>query len=195
MAQRWYLIRTRPRCERLALLALEREGFEFFFPRVRTPLRRAPRGGAPLFPGYVFLRHDVESRDWTSVRRLPGILGWVHFGGVVPPVPDEVITDLVGRVEAINREGGLWSRFRPGDRVRVTSGKIETLAEVVEEPKSPGARVRVLLECMGRQVPAQVPSRDLSSAEAYSGAGGGRVRRTRGGGRWIRGFGPRTATA
>jgi hypothetical protein len=116
----------------------------------------------------------------------------VHFGNVVPPIPDEAVAALRQRIEGINREGGLWRRFRTGEQVRVISPGIETFAEVIEEARSPRHRVRVLLEFMGRLVAAQVPSDSLQPADFGSRENRHPPRRTRGGGRWIRGFGPRT---
>ena len=158
-----------------------------------------PRPGAndvevPLFPGYLFLRFDLEEQG-SAVRRLPGVSGWVRFGGVAAPVPDGVVADLAKRVEAINSGGGMWTRFRPGDVVRVASGRMESLAEVIEEPRSPEARVRVLLDFMGRQIPAQVPWHTLEAVDRETAMiqKGRRPRRTRGRGRWVQGFGPQLA--
>lgn len=195
MTRRWYVIRTKPQSERLAASALERDGLELFFPLVQMPLPNAARTVVPLFPGYVFVRYDMEEGDAHMVRRLPGILGWVRFNGVAPPVPEDVVAHLADRVEAINSGGGLWTKFRPGDKVRVVTGKMEGLAEVVEEAKSPESRVKVLLEFMGRQVPAEVPWHSLRAAREDSALNTHRrrPRRTRGGGRWVRGFRPEPA--
>ncbi len=191
------MIRAKPQSEHLAASALERNGFELFLPCVRTLGAKQRRHSAPLFPGYLFIRNRDENPDWSSIRRLPGVLGWVHFNGVVPLVPDDVIVDLGRRVESIEMNGGLWTRFQPGDKVRVISGNVETLAEVIEERQSPQSRVQVLLEFMGRRVSAQVPVHDLrltdhntSNKEQTRGP-----RRTRGKGRWIRGFGPSAAAS
>lgn len=194
MALRWYLIRTKPRNEYRAAAALSREGCEAFFPRVRRP---RPQGGyseGPLFPSYLFIQYDWGRREGSSVCQLPGILGWVRFDGAVIPVPDNVIWALARRVETINEEGGLWTRFRPGDRVKVLSGELESLARVVEEPKSPHSRVRILLEFMGRLVPTKVPVHTLRRVTQSDLTNNHpRPRRTRGRGRWVRGFGPQAA--
>ena len=122
----------------------------------------------------------------------------VSFEGVVPSLPDGVIHELSQRACAINGTGGLWTRFRPGDRVSVALGPLESLAEVVEEAKSPGARVRVLMEFLGRMVEARVP---LQNVQQVGVAGSAMQqdrpssRRTRGRGRWINGFGPRAIEA
>ncbi len=193
MSTPWYVIRTRPLCEYSASEALARGGFEVFFPRVNSPRPRRGQGDEPLFPGYLFLRFDLSSLGWDAPGRLPGVLGWVRFDGVVPPVPDELVADLRERVALINGGGGLWTRFQPGQKVHVVVGATESLAEVLEEARSPDSRVSVLLQFMGRLVQAKVPWTSLRPYAGEQGhAGGSRApRRTRGRGRWVRGFGPR----
>ena len=195
MSHHWYVIRSKPQSEGLAAASLDGEGLELFFPRVQTPSLGGARTRIPLFPGYLFVRYDMESEFAPSVRRLPGVLGWVSFDGVAPSVSDEVVAELTRRVDAINGEGGLWTRFGPGDRVRVVTDKLDSLAEVVEDAKSPESRVRVLLQFMGRQVPAEIPWRNLQALHRDSGSNEyrRRPRRTRGGGRWIRGARPEPA--
>ena len=195
MTQAWYLIRTKPLSEYLAATALERNGYELCFPRVQTPRPRTGHVDAPLFPGYLFVRQDRNGSGLPAINRMAGLIGWVKFDDVVPRVPDEVITELERRLEAINEGGGHWTRYQPGERVRVVSGKMESLAEVLEEPSSPESRVNVLLDFMGRLIPARVPWQDLQRIEDDSvyDRGGRPPRRTRGRGRWVRGFGPRAA--
>ena len=195
MARRWYPLRTKARCEYMADSALEKAGFEVFFPVVEIPKPRARRGEVPLFPGYLFVRRDFERDGGGSPSYVPGILGWVRFGDTVPAVPDDVIEQLARRVGAINTTGGLWHRFRPGDRVRVTSRGMDNLAEVLEEPRSPEARVRVLMQFLGRRVPARIPWHELQPLDSSSiNDGTDRPpRRTRGRGRWLQGFRPGVA--
>ena len=193
MVQQWYVIRTKPHSEHLAAGELEREGLEIFSPRVKTVRPRPDHADSPLFPGYLFVRCDLQAQGHTSVGRANHVRGWVHFGNVVPPIPDEAIAELRERVEGINGQGGLWGRFQAGQQVRVISPGIETFAEVVEEAKSPRHRVKVLLEFMGRLVAAQVPYENLRPADQGPGETHHLPRRTRGNGRWIRGFGPRAS--
>ncbi len=194
MSLNWYVVRTKPQSEYLAEHALSGQGFEVFLPLVGSPTPRAGREDTPLFPGYLFLHYDVDRQDWPSLSQLPGILGWVRFNGAVPAVPDEVVELVAERVQAINSTGGLWTRFRRGQRVHVLSGKMESLAEIVEEPRSPEDRVQVLLEFMGRQVPAQVPWLNLRPIErtVLTPRSGTNQRRTRGRGRRIREPGAKT---
>jgi len=195
MPRHWYLIRTKPHSEYIAAESLEREGLEFFLPSVRVPQTPSGQVEAPLFPGYLFLRIDADT--WPSLLRLPGISGWVRFEGVTPPIPDEVVEHLTERIVTIDGSGGLWTRFRRGQKVRVISGHMDNLAEIVEEPTSPENRVRVLLEFMGRLVAAQVSWHHLRPLQdhKYLTSSSRAVRRTRGKGRWVRDFRPQTASA
>ena len=193
MATRWYVIRTESRSEYLAASELDRDGFEVFFPRVTVVHPRKGHGDTPLFPGYLFLHCNLEEDSGPSFRRAHRVLGWVRFGGDIPWLPDQFVAEMKKRSEMINQEGGLRRRFRPGELVRVEADAVQGIAEVVEDAKSTHSRVKVLLEFMGRSVPAQVPWESLLPIEDGE-AGHQRIpRRTRGKGRWVRGFGPSPA--
>ena len=193
MTKHWYVVRTKPNSDSLAAFAMELEGFELFSPRVDVPAEENRYKQAPLFPGYLFLRCDIRAHALPVVSRFPGVLGWVRFDGNVPHLPDAVITELQDRVATIHTTGGLWNRFGVGEVVGVSHGKFEGLATVLNGPTSPDARVRVLLDFMGRRVTATVPWRSLSSKPDISEEPPSSRRRTRGRGRWIKGFGPRTS--
>ena len=190
MALGWYVLRIQPRAEYLAAEELSRDGFEIFFPCVKSPTHRIGHTDEPLFPGYLFLRGDYATHGWPSFRPSHRVAGWVIFEGVAPSIPDDVVSELAQRVEQINGTTGLWRRFIPGEKVKVISGALEGLAEVVEEAKSPEGRARVLLQFMGRLVPLLVPWENLRPVQESDIERPRPPRRTRGGGRWLRDFRP-----
>lgn len=195
MARRWYVARTRPMVEHAALDHLRSDGFEAFVPCTRTLHARRGRREVPLFPGYLFLRYDLEQEGSRPLRLVPHLRGLVTFEGVAPPVPDHVVEDLAQKVEQMNAGQGLWRRPRPGDQMTVAIGRTQTMAQVVAQAKSPHARVRVLLDFLGTRVPAQVSPESLEFAIGAirpTAAPHHPPRRTRGSRRWIRGQGPQT---
>ena len=124
------------------------------------------------------------------------MLGWLGFDGVVPALPDADIEAMMGHIDEVNSDGGLWRRYQVGEMVNVVSPTISGLAEVLEESKSPRARVKVLMEFMGRLVPAQIPWENinpLGSSDQNANQRNRAPRRTRGRGRWVRGFEPSSA--
>ena len=193
MVRKWYVARTRPRVEALAASELFHDGIETFLPSVISPLPRGESSEGPLFPGYLFVRCDPETDGWPTVRKSGSVFGWVNFGGVVPALPDEDVSCLKRHVDDMNREGGLWKRYRIGEKVNVVSQTVSGFAEVLEESKSPQSRVKVMLEFLGRMVTAQVPReniRPLENIDERRETHKQPPRRTRGRGRWISGFGP-----
>ena len=191
----WYVARTRPRAEHAARACLEAKGIDCFLPCVNRPHPQPGYHNVPLFPGYLFLRWDMWEQGPHPVREVPQLVGLVTFEGVAPLVPGDVISELRHRVEAINRDGGLWTRFQVGERVHVRLGPAESLAEVVVGAESPREHVRVLLEFLGRQVHAKVPWQDVWLVKDHDLVWDREARpprRTRGRGRWIKGYGSRT---
>lgn len=191
MGARWYVIRTQTRADHLAADELSRGGFEVFSPRVKGLTSRPGDCEGPLFPGYLFLHCDLERDSLPSFRTTHRVIGWLRFGNDIAWIPDQVVDEIRKRSETFNREGGFRRRFHPGEMVRVVSGAMRGLAEVVEDSKSVQSKVRVLLEFMGRSVLTQVSGFDLQPIDDHSWAKRRSERRTRGKGRWIRGFGSR----
>ena len=76
MSLDWYVLRTEPRGEYLAAAELESDGFQVFFPRVNTPNSRVGHDDLPLFPGYIFLRCDPQTRNTSAVCN-----GWLREWG------------------------------------------------------------------------------------------------------------------
>ena len=161
MTQHWYVIRTKPRSESLAEAEIERSGYEVLLPLVEESSPSGVRTVSPLFPGYLFLRCGDGPHEFPSLSLRSHVLGWVNFGGTIPTVPDEIIDALTEQLDVIGQEGGLWNRYEPGEIVEVVSGNVQSMARVLEAPKSPQAKVKVLMEFMGRLVPAQVPWENL----------------------------------
>ena len=188
MARSWHVIRTEPRSDSLAAAELERGGWQVFAPRLKTMRLRPEPVDSPLFPGYLFVNCDLDQEGVSSFGEAPHVLGWLQFSGLVPSVSDEVINALVQRVEMVNREGSLWTRFRPGQKVRVASRFMNGLGEVVEGTRSPQTKVRVLIEFMGRLVTATVARHDLQPIDGNPYLNKRVPRRTRGRGRWVRDF-------
>lgn len=193
LSLKWYVARTKPLAEYSAAATLENSGVQVFAPCAHTVRPRPGHLDTPLFPGYLFLRCDLNEY-WDQIHQIPQIWGLVKFEGEPCPVHDDVILALKHHVISISKTGGLRPHFNPGDRVRVMFGATESLARVVKETKSSQARVRVLMEFMGNLVPTEVPWENLRPAENFPLERRVRSpRRTRGKKRWVRGFSPETA--
>jgi len=186
MGQKWFVLRTECRAEYHVADTLSRDGFETFLPRLRTLNMVMGRPDTPLFPGYLFVRHDPENFGWPSFQRGHRVFGWLNFGGDIPSIPDDFISALSDRLKTINGEDGQWQQYQAGDRVRIVSDSIRGMAEVIEDGKQAASRVRVLVNFMGRNIPADVPRENIWPPDYEPSVGIHAPRRTRGQGRRIR---------
>ena len=195
MSHRWFVIHTESRAEYLASYALNRDGYQTYFPRIRAAYPRLGHMNTPLFPGYLFLRLDPDNDGWPVFRPSHKIVGYVRSVNEIPSLSDAVVNDLMERVSSINEGGKLPITFQEGDVVEVTMSSFNTTARVLESGNSSKGTVKVFLEFMGRLINAEVPWQHVQpvtpqnrSANNVSDNGPSRLpRRTRGKGRWIRG--------
>ena len=187
---KWLVLRTKPSSERKVSDALRIHGYSVCCPFMIVP--RAPAGymKSAMFPGYLFVKSGEDVLP--TIGSISGVLGWLMFDGIIASVTDDVVFEIYRRVDSLNHEGSYPTRYSVGQEVLVKSGVIESLAKIVGGVKPQQSRVKVILEFAGNLVPATVPWRNVSPV-------GGNfstrpLRRTRGRGRWIRGFGPRVST-
>ena len=92
----------------------------------------------PLFPRYLFLRADPAQHELARVRSTRGICGLVRFGAELARVPVAVIEALAARSDADGLVRLDPPSMRPGDRVRIDTGR-------AEQYRGPGATSRLVL--------------------------------------------------
>ena len=99
----WYAIHAKPRQESVAVLSLQREKVETFFPQLRRKrtIRRVRKWvTGPLFPGYFFARFDAQ-RDARLVRYATGVIKVVSFGDQ-PAIVEDAIIEAIQQLSLIH---------------------------------------------------------------------------------------------
>jgi len=160
--QRWYAVRTLPFSETRAQRNLENQSFRTFLPKRRKTVRHARKittVGAPLFPCYMFVALDLTFHQWRSVNGTFGVSRLLMQGDRPLPVPEGVVETLIASAD----DAGVvqfGQQLRVGMPVRVMAGPFVEQLAILDRLDDCG-RVRVLLELMGRQVPASLHCNDL----------------------------------
>jgi len=165
--QKWYVIQTKARNEQQVCSALENKGVEVYLPLVKVH-RVNPRARpvVPFFPGYLFVRVDIDEIGKSALNWVPGVLRLLEFGGVPAVVPDLVIEHIQQRIPQVERSGDLGlGPFKPGDPVRITSGPFRDLEAIFDKALSGKGRVQVLVEFLGRIVKGEVTLDALEKLE------------------------------
>jgi transcription elongation factor/antiterminator RfaH len=163
--RRWYVVHAQPWAESRAVINLERQGYEVFCPRLSRIVRHARKQTKkhfPLFPCYLFLRLDITRDQWRSVGGTRGVVRLITLGDVPQAVPDGVVEELQARADS---QGVIaWAPpLAVGQSVHILEGPFVNFVGRLEKLDGDG-RARVLLELLGRSVPAHLHRADLTSA-------------------------------
>ncbi len=160
MSFHWYALRSKPRKEDTVWEQLNTRGIENYYPRLRVhPVNPRSRKVKPYFPGYLFVRVDLEDTGLSFFRWMPHTLGLVSFGGDPAHVPDNLIHAIKKRVNEINEAGGeKLNGLTTGDRVRIEAGPFSGFEAIFDSSLPGKERVRVLLMLLGqpRQIPVEI---------------------------------------
>lgn len=123
----WYVVRTKPRQERRALVNLTNQQMVAFLPELTVhKLRRGKRTAVtePLFPGYLFVNCDDYAEHFYKIRNSYGVSKLLTFGAQVATVPDALIMELQQLQEDALLAQKLTAAAMPqvGDKVEIQAG-------------------------------------------------------------------------
>jgi transcriptional antiterminator RfaH len=161
---RWFVVHTQPNAEARALSHLSRQGYRVYLPtfaKRRSHARRVETVRRALFPRYLFVEMG-ESTLWRPILSTVGVADLVRVGDRPVAVPSGIVEALrSGEAERAFDEETAIRKLLPGQLVRILAGPFATLvgrfAAMAESD-----RVFVLLELLGREVRAKIPTYSLA---------------------------------
>lgn len=157
----WFAVRVKPNHERSVAAMLREKGFEEFLPLFQSRRKWSDRTkvmDAPLFPGYLFCRLNVNCR--ISVLSTPGVLYLVGIGKTATPVDEQEINAL----QLLVRSGLPVIRSSTmvvGKRVRLEKGPLRGVEGVIVQVRR-GYQIFVSVTLLQRCVSVEVDSDSLS---------------------------------
>ena len=162
----WYVARTKPRQEAVALANLLRQGFQCYLPRLKV-LRRIRRQQVvrlePMFPQYLFFRPGRDEQSIAPVRSTLGVLGVVRFCVEPAQLAGERLDAIVTLESKQNRASiEELSAIIPGSRVMVMEGPLAGLEGLVSAVSA--KRVEVLMHLLGTETRVRLASSSLELA-------------------------------
>jgi transcriptional antiterminator RfaH len=115
-----------------------------------------------MFPGYLFAKF-VYSTQHRAVENSHGIRGIVHFGDRLATLPENIVSALQSRIGA-EEIVTLDYSIKVGQSVQIIDGPFQGLEAVVTHLIPAKARIRVLLELLGRCVEMEVSTEKVLAA-------------------------------
>jgi len=163
----WYVLHTRSRFENVVSDGLLKKAFEVYLPRIQVPSKRRDRKKmihVPLFPGYIFVRTDLNPYQQLEIVKTVGVVRFVGNRQGPLPVRTEAIESLRIMV-ASDRDIVTGRRLRRGDRVRVTAGPFAGVVGTFVRYRGQ-SRVVVNIEALGQYAAVEVDLDDVEPLPA-----------------------------
>ena len=150
----WFLVRSKPRQESVALTQLARQGYESYLPLFaaeKLVRRKSTVVQEPMFARYLFVRLDTtgQGQSWSPIRSTVGVSELVCFGSRPARVDDALIATL--REREATQQADPITLFAHGDSVRITEGAFAGL-EAIYQMNDAGGRAMVLLDLLSKPV-------------------------------------------
>jgi len=154
----WYLLHTKPRQEKCALLNLQQQGYECYlpiFPSEKLFRRTVSVVDVPLFPRYLFIRlgKGDSAKSWSPIRSTKGVSRLVTFGSEPAKVDEDIVRILRQGEQAPQTQA--QRLFARGERVVLTEGAFAGI-EGIYQMADGDSRVVVLIELLSKTVRVKV---------------------------------------
>lgn len=167
--QRWLVVRTKPRQERVAVSHLEHRNVDAYCPMYLEPKWNRKTAGiaVPLFTGYIFVECDPE-HQLNAVSYCPGVAHPVRFDRQLATVGQDVI-------DAIKMREGVRGHVMPpeveigirlGNKVMIMAGPLAGMEGIFRGYLRGGERASVLMEFLRQRNLIEVDTEDLADVRA-----------------------------
>lgn len=151
--EHWHLVHTKPSQERQVAVQLHQRGFDVYLPLIwASPVNpRVPRERS-YFPGYLFVKSDLQSSRMQVIRWTPGVKGLVEFGDEPVTLSDAFIAELQQRLVGVRAVGGMdTDGTRTVDFLPVDQGPFQGFEGIFNARLLGADRARILLACVQQE--------------------------------------------
>jgi len=158
----WYALHTRSRFENVVSEGLALKAQDVFLPKILVKSRRRDRKlmlRVPLFPGYVFVKTDLNPYTQLDILKTVGVVRFIGNKDGPIAVPQDNIASLKIMVSTDNPVS-TGTRLKKGDRVMVVNGPFMGVVGTFARYRGKG-RVIVNIEALGQYAGVEVQAADV----------------------------------
>src|ERR1700722_2574736 len=164
----WYALQVRARQELGVADFLRGKNYEWFLPLYKSRKRwsdRIKESDAPLFPGYLFCRLNIQDR--LPILKTPGVIQIVGYNHQPVPV-DEREIEAIQLMLSSGMPNQPWPFIAIGDRVRIESGPLRGLEGILTDFKG-SHRLILSVALLQRSVAVEIDSAFVTSLRTSQG--------------------------
>ena len=152
---RWYLLSTKSRSEKIAYDNLNNQGHETFLPTLTY--KNNPKA---LFPGYIFVKPRLES-SFVSIKSTRGVKQFIKFGNIFPGISESLIEFLRTNIEHFETLAMHQKKYQKGQIIYVKNGPFKNF-EAVFDAYDKGKNVFILLKFLESTQRVKLRESDLN---------------------------------
>jgi transcription antitermination factor NusG len=166
-APAWYALWTHSHCEQVVRDQLVARGYYAFLPTMdvwsrRRGVRRLTQ--APMFPGYLFIRHAMDRQACSEVCAVRGLVRVLGAGWDRPaPIADDEI-DAIERVALARLPVLPFPYLTEGQHARITAGPLAGLQGRLVEVRPRQGLLVLSVELLQRSVAVVVDATEVTPA-------------------------------
>lgn len=162
LEQHWYVLHTKSRFENVVHENLQGKRMEAFLPKMTVVSKRKDRRAlirVPVFPGYVFVRTNLDPREHVEILKTTGAVKLIGVQDGPVPVPEKQIESI--KIMTAGDAPILTGKiFRPGQQIMVMSGPFAGVTGTFVRHGAAG-RVVVYIQVLGRYAAVEVEDEDV----------------------------------
>ena len=150
LVKKWLVVKIKPNSYDMAIRNLERQGFEFFGPKMKITIKKENKfiyKDILVFPGYIFVGVDRQSSTWTKINNTYGVSKVLVSNNKPCEISNDIILALKNRYED-NIKPIVKERLKNGDTIKFINGPLVDLIAKIEAIDD-NSRIWVILEAMG----------------------------------------------
>ena len=162
LTRAWYALHTKSRFENVVNEGLAKKTLEVFLPKITVKSRRRDRHKmirVPLFPGYVFVKTDLNPYEHVEILKTTGAVRLIGSTRGPVSIADATIESLKIMVST-DGEVMTGTQFKKGDRVMVVRGPFSGVVGIFSSYRGDG-RVIVNIEALGQFAAVNVDAADV----------------------------------
>ena len=163
LVRSWYVLHTKSRFENIVNEGLAKKSIEVFLPKIKVRSKRRDRKvmiQVPLFPGYVFVKTDLNPYEHIEIVKTVGAVRIIGYKDGPLAVPQESIESLKIMV-AGNSSVTTGTQFKKGDMVMVINGHFAGVTGTFIRYKGRKERIVVYIEALGQFASVEVSEDDV----------------------------------
>jgi transcription termination/antitermination protein NusG len=117
------------------------------------------------FPGYVFMKMEVDDEVWYAIRNTPKVSGFV--GGSKPsPLLDSEVDAILRQMKETSERPQPKVLFEPGESVRIIDGPFSNFTGVVDNIYPEQGKLKVMVTIFGRSTPVELEFGQVEKGES-----------------------------